>query len=92
MRNAARPRVHHVERRRGDDFRRALLQARRRLVPRYSYPIWSNIVGFARFGFLLKKTVFGKNVLAVGGNSEAALLAGLPVTRIKIAVFVLQVS
>jgi L-arabinose transport system permease protein len=55
-----------------------------------SYPIWSNIVGFVLFGFLLKKTVFGKNVLAVGGNSEAALLAGLPVTRIKIVVFVLQ--
>jgi len=55
-----------------------------------SFPIWSNIVGFVVFGFLLKKTVFGKNVLAVGGNSEAALLAGLPVTRIKITVFVLQ--
>jgi L-arabinose transport system permease protein len=55
-----------------------------------SYPIWSNIVGFALFGFLLKKTVFGKNVLAVGGNEEAAQLAGLPVTRIKITVFVLQ--
>jgi L-arabinose transport system permease protein len=55
-----------------------------------SYPIWSNIVGFLLFGFLLKKTVFGKNVLAVGGNSEAALLAGLPVMRIKITVFVLQ--
>jgi L-arabinose transport system permease protein len=55
-----------------------------------SFPIWSNIVGFLLFGFLLKKTVFGKNVLAVGGNSEAALLAGLPVMRIKITVFVLQ--
>ncbi|APR40088.1 L-arabinose ABC transporter permease AraH [Paraburkholderia sp. SOS3] len=55
-----------------------------------SYPIWSNIVGFVLFGFLLRKTVFGKNVLAVGGNGEAALLAGLPVTRIKITVFVLQ--
>ena len=55
-----------------------------------SYPIWSNIVGFLVFGFLLNKTVFGKYVLAVGGNSEAARLAGLPVTRIKITVFVLQ--
>jgi L-arabinose transport system permease protein len=55
-----------------------------------SYPIWSNIVGFVLFGFLLRKTVFGKNVLAVGGNSEAARLAGLPVMRIKIVVFVLQ--
>ncbi|GLU31125.1 L-arabinose ABC transporter permease AraH [Trinickia caryophylli] len=55
-----------------------------------SYPIWSNIVGFIVFGFLLRKTVFGKNVLAVGGNAEAASLAGLPVVRIKVAVFVLQ--
>ena len=55
-----------------------------------SFPIWSTIVGFVIFGFLLKKTIFGKNVLAVGGNSEAAVLAGLPVTRIKITVFVLQ--
>src|ERR1700744_5419664 len=55
-----------------------------------SFPIWSKIFGFVVFGFLLKKTVFGKNVLAVGRNSEAALLSGLPVTRIKIAVFVLQ--
>ena len=55
-----------------------------------SFPIWSNIIGFVVFGFLLRKTVFGKNVLAVGGNSEAAMLAGLPVTRIKITVFVLQ--
>ncbi|AGK51066.1 branched-chain amino acid transport system / permease component family protein [Burkholderia thailandensis MSMB121] len=55
-----------------------------------SYPIWSNIVGFVAFGFLLRKTVFGKNVLAVGGNGEAALLAGLPVMRIRITVFVLQ--
>ena len=55
-----------------------------------SYPIWSNVIGFVVFGFILNRTVFGKNVLAVGGNSEAALLAGLPVRRIKITVFVLQ--
>lgn len=55
-----------------------------------SYPIWSNIVAFALFGFLLNRTVFGKHVLAVGGNSEAAALAGLPVTRIKILVFAMQ--
>lgn len=55
-----------------------------------SYPVWSTIVGFVVFGFLLNKTVFGKHVLAVGGNSEAAFLAGLPVVRIKVMVFVLQ--
>ncbi|MGO4700759.1 L-arabinose ABC transporter permease AraH [Dyella sp. 2RAB6] len=55
-----------------------------------SYPIWSTMAGFALFGFLLNRTVFGKHVLAVGGNSEAARLAGLPVTRIKLMVFALQ--
>lgn len=55
-----------------------------------SDPIWSSVIGFVLLGFLFKTTVFGKTVLAVGGNEEAALLAGLPVTRIKIAVFVLQ--
>ncbi|CAM2148680.1 arabinose ABC transporter membrane subunit [Pararobbsia alpina] len=54
------------------------------------YPVWSTIVGFIIFGFLLRKTVFGKNVLAVGGNTDAARLAGLPVMRIKVLVFVLQ--
>ncbi|HTJ91850.1 MAG TPA: L-arabinose ABC transporter permease AraH [Pararobbsia sp.] len=54
------------------------------------FPVWSTIIGFIVFGFLLRKTVFGKNVLAVGGNKDAARLAGLPVMRIKIVVFVLQ--
>jgi L-arabinose transport system permease protein len=55
-----------------------------------SAPIWINIVVFAVFGWLLNYSVFGRNVLAIGGNSEAARLAGLPVTRIRIMVFLLQ--
>ena len=53
-------------------------------------PVWVMFAGFIVFGALLNYTVFGRNVLAIGGNSEAARLAGLSVTRIKIVVFTLQ--
>jgi len=44
---------------------------------------------FAAVYFVLHHTPFGRYVYAVGGNREAAELAGLPVIRIKIAVFML---
>jgi L-arabinose transport system permease protein len=55
-----------------------------------NYPIWIMAVAFVAFGFLLNRTVFGRNVLAIGGNPEAARLAGVPVTRTRILVFALQ--
>ncbi|MEW9553394.1 sugar ABC transporter permease [Nonomuraea sp. NPDC050783] len=36
---------------------------------------------------LLRRTVFGRRVYAVGGNAEAARRAGINVTRIRVAVF-----
>ena len=36
---------------------------------------------------MLKKTVFGRQVLAVGGNEPAARLAGVPVSRVKLLVY-----
>jgi L-arabinose transport system permease protein len=53
-------------------------------------PIWITIACFLVFGFILNRTVFGRDTLAVGGNSEAAHLAGLPVQRIKIVIFTAQ--
>ncbi len=53
-------------------------------------PIWIMAAMFAVFGVLLNRTVFGRDVLATGGNVEAARLAGLDVDRIKITVFTLQ--
>ncbi|WP_445351492.1 ABC transporter permease subunit, partial [Escherichia coli] len=35
---------------------------------------------------LLNKTTFGRNTLAIGGNEEAARLAGVPVVRTKIII------
>jgi ribose transport system permease protein len=37
--------------------------------------------------FLLHRTVYGRHVLAVGGNEEAAVLSGLHTRRIKIMAF-----
>jgi ribose/xylose/arabinose/galactoside ABC-type transport system permease subunit len=38
---------------------------------------------------LLKGTVFGRQIYAIGGNERAAALCGLPVTRVKWLVYVL---
>lgn len=53
-------------------------------------PVWITVLCFVTFGLLLQYTTFGRNTLAIGGNEEAARLAGLPVDRIKITIFVLQ--
>jgi L-arabinose transport system permease protein len=53
-------------------------------------PIWITAISFAVFGFLLNRTTFGRNTLAIGGNREAARLAGIRVDRIKILIFTLQ--
>jgi L-arabinose transport system permease protein len=53
-------------------------------------PVWITALCFALFGFILNRTVFGRDTLAVGGNSEAAHLAGIAVDRVKIIIFTAQ--
>ena len=53
-------------------------------------PVWLTIITLAIFGFLLNKTTFGRNTLAIGGNEEAARLAGVPVVRTRIIIFILS--
>ena len=53
-------------------------------------PVWITAACFVVFGFILNRTVFGRDTLAVGGNAEAAHLAGIPVERVKIVIFTLQ--
>ena len=50
-------------------------------------PVWLTAVCFVLFGLLLNKTTFGRNTLAMGGNEEAARLAGVNVVRTKIIIF-----
>ena len=53
-------------------------------------PIWVLLILFVIFGFVLNRTVFGKNTLAIGGNPEASRLAGVNVDRTRIWIFTLQ--
>ncbi|MDT5199616.1 MAG: D-xylose transport system permease protein [Mycobacterium sp.] len=48
------------------------------------------LVAFAvSIDLMLRRTRFGRNIIAIGGNVEAARRAGIPVTRIRITVFAL---
>ena len=40
--------------------------------------------------WVMRSTTFGRHVLAVGGNESAARLAGVPVARVKLAVYVIS--
>jgi L-arabinose transport system permease protein len=53
-------------------------------------PILITVVCFVFFGWLLNYTTYGRNTLAIGGNQEAALLAGVHVDRTKIIIFVVH--
>ncbi|MBB4187635.1 ribose transport system permease protein [Sinorhizobium terangae] len=41
-------------------------------------------------GFVLRWTKFGRYVFAIGGNEQAATLTGVPVRRIKVAVYMIS--
>ncbi|WEK50747.1 MAG: L-arabinose ABC transporter permease AraH [Candidatus Kaistia colombiensis] len=53
-------------------------------------PIWVMGALFVVFGFVLNRTVFGRNTLAIGGNPEASRLAGVNVDWMRIWIFTLQ--
>ncbi|MBN1901760.1 L-arabinose ABC transporter permease AraH [Candidatus Sumerlaeota bacterium] len=53
-------------------------------------PVLILVVFFIFFGLLLGRTVFGRNTLAIGGNKEAAHLAGIRVRFYKIMIFSMQ--
>ncbi len=51
--------------------------------------VWIAAVLVLVVAFLVRRTVFGRRLLAVGGNRASAELAGLPVKRVLITVYVL---
>jgi L-arabinose transport system permease protein len=53
-------------------------------------PIWLTIATFIAFGYLLNRTIYGRNTLAIGGNEEAARLAGVNVVKTKLMIFTLS--
>jgi len=52
-------------------------------------PVLIMLIGFAFFHVLLTRTVFGRNVIAVGSNEEAARLAGIHVGVTRLTVYIL---
>ncbi|MTD56067.1 ABC transporter permease [Amycolatopsis sp. RM579] len=53
-----------------------------------SWSVWLTVGIFVVGGVLVGRTVFGRYIYAVGGNLEAARLAGIPTDRIRLAAFV----
>lgn len=53
-------------------------------------PVIVLIIAFVVFGLILNRSVFGRNALAVGGNPDAARLAGVRVDWTRIIIFTLQ--
>ncbi len=51
--------------------------------------LWTLLIGCVGH-FLLKKTAFGRKVLATGGNREAALYSGINVSNIKLSVLMIN--
>ncbi|GIJ46438.1 sugar ABC transporter permease [Virgisporangium aliadipatigenens] len=54
------------------------------------YSVWLAGALTVLVALLVRKTVFGRQLVAVGGNRPAAQLAGLPVRRVLIGVYVLS--
>jgi len=54
------------------------------------FSVWVMIVSIIIFGFILSKTKFGRSVYAIGGNKDAARLAGLNPQRIVTISFVMM--
>ncbi|MDW6023659.1 ABC transporter permease [Mesorhizobium sp. BAC0120] len=50
-------------------------------------PIWLAIAVYLVLWVVMRATIFGRYVYAIGGNEEAAVLAAVPVVRNKIYVF-----
>jgi ribose transport system permease protein len=52
--------------------------------------LWMFVVVAAVAAFVLRRTVFGRYVYAVGSNPESARLAGVPVTAVLVAVYAIS--
>ncbi len=54
------------------------------------YPVYVMAIALVAVFFVLRKTVLGRYAFAIGGNEEAGRLSGIPVRRLKIALYSLN--
>ena len=52
-----------------------------------SVPVWVTLIALVATWFLLRRTAWGRGVYALGSSESAASFAGLPVNRLKVAVY-----
>ena len=50
--------------------------------------MWVLVLGSIAFALVLRFTVWGRHLYAVGGNEQAAQLTGVPVSRVKLQAYV----
>ena len=55
-----------------------------------SYPLLILVALTILFAVVLKMTAWGRYILAIGGNEQAALLTGVPVKRVKVQCYVVS--
>lgn len=60
-----------------------------RLGP-FSIPVLLMIAVVGVSWFVMRETIFGRYVLAVGGNADAARMAGIPVFKTRVAVYAIS--
>ncbi|RMF33127.1 MAG: ABC transporter permease [Alphaproteobacteria bacterium] len=53
-------------------------------------PVWVLIILTAVFWWVWRYSVWGRWVIAIGGNAQAAKLSGIPVERITVSVYVIS--
>ena len=52
--------------------------------------IWIMLITYAVFFYVLKYTVFGRNIYSVGGNASASYLSGINVNRVRFFAFAIS--
>ena len=60
-----------------------------RRVPRLPVQGWIALVLTLILGWVVRRTIYGRYLLSAGGNERAAIMAGVPVARVKIATYVI---
>ena len=72
------------------EFASGYIDIGQRNIGRVPLPVIIVVVAYVLGSIVLNLTRFGRHVLAIGGNEEAARLAGLPVARTTVAVYALS--
>jgi ribose/xylose/arabinose/galactoside ABC-type transport system permease subunit len=65
---------------------------RRQIYPLVTYPLLISVSLAVAAHFLLSRTVFGRQVYAIGTNRKAATVSGVPVARVIMLVFIVSAS